>query len=164
MTTTMRRRRHAIPSGQGAGRLGGRLPSPARRAVHGAGGGGGVDERVRMALEYLAERERKQEGDLTGYLDDGSDHSTVLETWFDDPADFPHPPVLERLPECLDCESVQSVLATALAAHRTLQDLYTHRAELAGGSDEKTFFEALGAGHEAEVRRIARDMQRLEDY
>lgn len=69
-----------------------------------------------------------------------------------------------RLPECLDCESVQSVLATALTAHRTLQDLYTHRAELAGGSDEKTFFEALGAGHEAEVRRIARDMQRLEDY
>ncbi len=127
-------------------------------------GGGGVDERVRMALEYLAERERKQEGDLTGYLDDGSDHSTVLETWFDDPADFPHPPVLERLPECLDCESVQSVLATALTAHRTLQDLYTHRAELAGGSDEKTFFEALGAGHEAEVRRIARDIQRLEDY
>src|SRR5690554_7950273 len=59
-------------------------------------GGGGVDERVRMALEYLAERERKQEGDLAGYLDDGSDHSTVLETWFDDPAHFPHPPRSEE--------------------------------------------------------------------
>ncbi|MFB9145077.1 hypothetical protein ACFFU2_00780 [Halomonas alkalicola] len=34
----------------------------------------------------------------------------------------------------------------------------------AGGSDEKAFFEALAAGHEAEVRRIARDIQRLEDY
>lgn len=127
-------------------------------------GGGDVDERVRMALEYLAERERKQENDLTGYLDDGSDHSQVLETWFDDPNDFPHPPVLERLPECIACDSVQSVLATALTTHRTLQDLYAHRAELAGGSDEKAFFEALAAGHEAEVRRIARDIQRLEDY
>ena len=125
---------------------------------------GGVDERVRMALEYLAERERKQENDLTGYLGDGSDHSQVLETWFDDPNDFPHPPVLERLPDCIECDSVQSVLATALTAHRTLQDLYTHREELAGGSDEKVFFEALANGHEAEVRRISRDMQRLEDY
>ncbi|MGJ7460635.1 2-hydroxyacyl-CoA dehydratase [Halomonas sp. MA07-2] len=126
--------------------------------------GGGVDERVRMALDYLAERERKQENDLTGYLADGSDHSKVLETWFDDPADFPHPPVLERLPGCIDCETVQSVLSTALTAHRTLQDLYVHRMELAGGSDEKAFFESLSNGHEAEVRRIARDMQRLEDY
>ena len=126
--------------------------------------GGGVEERVRMALDYLAERERKQESDLTGYLDDGSDHSQVLETWFDDPNDFPHPLVLERLPGCIDCETVQSVLATALTAHRTLQDLYSHRTELAGGREEKAFFEALAAGHEAEVRRIARDIQRLEDY
>ena len=126
--------------------------------------GADVDERLRMALDYLVERERKQENDLTGYLDDGSDHSQVLETWFDDPNDFPHPPVLERLPDCIECDSVQSVLTTALTAHRTLQDLYSHRAELAGGRDEKAFFEALAAGHEAEVRRIARDIQRLEDY
>ncbi len=126
--------------------------------------GGDVAERVRMALEYLAEHERKMENDLTGYLEDGTDHSKVLETWFDDPADFPHAPVLERLPECIDCATVQSVLATALTAHRTLQDLYAHRAELAGGSDEAAFFEALSKGHEAEVRRVARDMQRLEDY
>lgn len=126
--------------------------------------GEGVNERLRMALEYLAERERKQESDLTGYLNDGSDHRQVLDTWFDDPADPPHPPVLERLPEGLDGDSVQSVLATALTAHRTLQDLYAHRAELAAGRDETAFFEALAAGHEAEVRRIARDIQRLEDY
>lgn len=126
--------------------------------------GDDVGERVRMALEYLAEHERKQENDLIGYLEDGSDHRKVLETWFDDPIDFPHPPVLERLPDCIDCETVQSVLSTALTAQRTLQDLYSHRAELAGGDDERGFFEALAAGHEAEVRRIARDMQRLEDY
>jgi hypothetical protein len=125
---------------------------------------GGVDERVRMALEYLAERERKQQADLEGYYEDGSDHRKVLDTWFDEPSDFPHPPVLERLPESLNGDSVQSVLATALTAHRTLQDLYAHRGDLAGGSDEKQFFEALAAGHEAEVRRIVRDIQRLEAY
>ncbi|ERS81907.1 MULTISPECIES: hypothetical protein [unclassified Halomonas] len=125
---------------------------------------GEVGERVRMALEYLAERERKMESDLTGYLADGSDHRQVLASWFDDPADFPHPPVLERLPECIDCASVQGVLSTALTAHRTLQDLYDHRAELAAGGEVRAFFEALSRGHEAEVRRIARDMQRLEDY
>ncbi|MCE8025919.1 MULTISPECIES: 2-hydroxyacyl-CoA dehydratase [Halomonadaceae] len=124
----------------------------------------GDDERVKMALEYLAQRERKLQGDLLGYLDDGSDHRSVLEAWFDDPNDFPHAPVLERLPDGVDGKSVQDVLATALTAHRTLQDLYAHRAELAGGSGEKGFFEALASGHEAEVRRIARDMQRLEDY
>lgn len=126
--------------------------------------GGEVGERVRMALEYLAEHERKMENDLTEYLADGSDHRKVLETWFDDPTDFPHPPVLERLPECIECASVQGVLATALTAHRTLQDLYDYRAERAVGREERDFFEALSRGHEAEVRRIARDMQRLEDY
>ncbi|MCC5881624.1 MAG: 2-hydroxyacyl-CoA dehydratase [Halomonas sp.] len=124
----------------------------------------GNDERVRMALEYLAQRERKQQNDLLGFLDDGSDHANVLGAWFDDPNDFPHAPVLERLPGGINGEGVQRVLATALTTHRTLQDLYEHRAELAGGRDEQAFFEALAAGHEAEVRRIARDMQRLEDY
>ncbi|MDI5934118.1 2-hydroxyacyl-CoA dehydratase [Halomonas kalidii] len=125
---------------------------------------GGVDERVHMALEYLAEHERKMQSDLTAYLGENGGHRAVLETWFDDPADFPHPPVLERLPGCIDCETVQSVLATALTAHRTLQDLYAHRSDKAVGSSEKEFFDALSAGHEAEVRRLARDMQRLEDY
>lgn len=126
--------------------------------------GGEVGERVRMALEYLAEHEQKMERELVEYRRDGSDHGAVLEAWFDDPSDFPHSRVLERLPECVDCSSVQSALATALTAHRTLQDLYTHRAEQAAGSEERAFFEALSRGHEAEVRRIARDIQRLEDY
>ena len=125
---------------------------------------GEVSDRVRMALEYLAARERKLEADIRGYCDDGSDHRQVLDTWFDVPNDFPHAPVLERLPDSVDGDSVQSVLATALTAHRTLQDLYAHRGDLAGAGEERQFFEALSAGHEAEVRRIARDLQRLEDY
>jgi hypothetical protein len=117
-----------------------------------------------MALEYLAERELRLQADLLGYLDDGSDHRSVLDTWFDDPNDFPHPPVLERLPESIEGRSVSGVLATALTAHRTLQDLYAHRADRAGGNHEREFFEALAKGHEGEVRRLVRNMQRLEDY
>ncbi|SDJ39306.1 hypothetical protein [Billgrantia gudaonensis] len=125
---------------------------------------GEVAERVSMALDYLAEHERKLQADLEGYLAEGGDHRGVLDTWFDDPHDFSHAPVLERLPSSIDCDSVQSVLATALTAHRTLQDLYAQRSELATGQDERQFFESLAQGQEAEVRRLARDMQRLEAY
>ncbi|MDZ7852519.1 MAG: 2-hydroxyacyl-CoA dehydratase [Halomonas sp.] len=125
---------------------------------------GDVSDRVRMALEYLAEHERKMQTELTEYLEEESDHRKVLETWFDDPTDFPHAPMLNRLTECISCDSVQDVLSTALTMHRTLQDMYAHRAELAAADAEREFFESLSTGHEAEVRRIARDMQRLEDY
>ncbi|MDR9440467.1 MAG: 2-hydroxyacyl-CoA dehydratase [Halomonas sp.] len=125
---------------------------------------GDVNDRVRMALEYLAEHERKMQTELANYLEEEGDHRKVLETWFDDPADFPHAPTLDRLTECISCDSVQDVLATALTMHRTLQDLYAHRAERASVEAEREFFASLSTGHEAEVRRIARDMQRLEDY
>lgn len=125
---------------------------------------GGVSDRVRMALEYLAEHERKMQVELSSYLKEGGGHRKVLETWFDDPADFPHAPTLDRLAENLACDTVQDALATALTTHRTLQDLYAHRVEQASVEAEREFFASLANGHEAEVRRIARDMQRLEDY
>ncbi|WP_192036431.1 2-hydroxyacyl-CoA dehydratase [Halomonas sp. YLGW01] len=125
---------------------------------------GKVSERVRMALEYLANHERTLQANLEVYFDDGSDHRGVLDTWFDDPADFPHLPVLDRLPESMSCDSVQDVLATALTAHKTLQDLYRHRADRASIEEEREFFSALAEGHDGEVRRLARDIQRLEDY
>ncbi|MDN3555290.1 2-hydroxyacyl-CoA dehydratase [Halomonas maura] len=126
--------------------------------------GGEVTERVRLALEYLADHERSMQRDLEAYLDDGSDHRPVLDAWFDDPNDFPHAPVLERLPGALGVSGVADVLATALTMHRTLQDLYHQRADRAGGREEREFFTALAEGQDAEVRRLTRDMQRLEDY
>ncbi|APE31955.1 hypothetical protein BOX17_13930 [Halomonas aestuarii] len=125
---------------------------------------GGVSDRVRMALEYLAEHERKMQSELSTYLEEDGGHRKVLETWFDDPADFPHAPTLDRLAENLACDTVQDALATALTTHRTLQDLYAHRVERASAEAEREFFASLASGHEGEVRRIARDMQRLEDY
>lgn len=132
--------------------------------LYAARSAGDVSERVRMALDYLAEHERKMQAELEGYAADGSDHRAVLNTWFDDPADFPHMPVLDRLPERMNCASVQDVLATALTMHKTLQDLYAYRTDRATSNAEREFFASLNAGHEGEVRRLARDMQRLEDY
>ncbi len=126
--------------------------------------GGKVNDRVRMALRYLAEHENGMQASLEQYLDEGSEHRGVLDTWFDDPVDFPHAPVLDRLAQGMTFDDMQSVLATALATHRTLQDLYTYRAGHAVTTAEREFFEALTKGHEGEVRRLSRDMQRLEDY
>ena len=123
-----------------------------------------VSDRVRMALDYLAEHERKMQTELSEYLEEAREHRPVLETWFDDPSDFPHAPTLDRLTQRVACDSVQDVLSTALTMHRTLQDLYAHRVERATAEAEREFFASLAQGHEAEVRRIARDMQRLEDY
>ncbi|MFG6179040.1 2-hydroxyacyl-CoA dehydratase [Halomonas sp. THAF12] len=102
--------------------------------------------------------------ELEAYLAEGSGHRRVLDVWFDEPDDFPHAPVLERLPEVRDDEEVEALLATALTTHRTLQDLYRHRGERASGAEEREFFEALVQGEDAEVRRLVRDIQRLEAY
>ena len=123
-----------------------------------------VGERRRMALDYLAEHERRMQRELEAYFAEGSEHRRVLDAWFDDPEEFPHAPVLERLPEGDDGEDVETVLSTALTMHRTLQDLYRHRVERAGSDPEREFFEALVQAEDAEVRRLVRDIQRLEAY
>ncbi|MCK2183444.1 2-hydroxyacyl-CoA dehydratase [Halomonas getboli] len=123
-----------------------------------------VGERRRMALDYLAEHERRMRRELEEYFIEGSAHRRVLDTWFDDPEDFPHAPVLERLPGADEGEGLETLLSTALALHRTLQDLYRHRVERAASEPESEFFEALVRAEDAEVRRLVRDIQRLDAY
>lgn len=47
------------------------------------------NERLQMALNYLASRELKMKTGLEDLFREGSDHSEVLELWFDDSSDFP---------------------------------------------------------------------------
>lgn len=126
--------------------------------------GGKVGERERMALRYLAEHEHAMQASLEQYLEEASEHRSVLDTWFEDPIDFPHEPVFARLLESIPGNDMPSALATALTTHRTLQDLYADRANHAVTTTEREFFESLVNGHKGEVRRLSRDMQRLEDY
>lgn len=120
------------------------------------------DERVRMALLYLADHEHAMQAALARYLADDGDHRNALDTWFSDSAEFPHPEVVDGLCRTPCGRSVDEVLATALTIHRTLADMYRQRADTAPIEDERALFAALVAGHEAEVRRLVRDMARLD--
>src|SRR5690606_26424210 len=120
------------------------------------------DERSRMALRYLADHERQMQTALSRYLADGSEHRNVLETWFDDSADFPQPAVVARLCGEVGDKAIEDLLANALAIHKTMEDLYRHRGESAPIGDERDFFAALAASHESETRRLVRDMSRLD--
>lgn len=122
------------------------------------------DERVRMALTYLAQHEHNMQAGLARYLAPDNQHRHVLDTWYSDLTELPQPDVLSILCGCISCTSVASLLTKALEIHETLENMYRHRSQDSAIDAEKTFFASLASGHEAEMRRMARDMARLESY
>lgn len=125
---------------------------------------GEISDRLRMALEYVAEHEGKMQSELAQYLAEDSIHRGVLDTWFEEAVELAHVPMLDEPPEILSTHSVQDVLDTSMASHRLLQDLYNQRAQHAVSAAERELFNSLSEQYEAEIRRLARNMQRLEDY
>lgn len=120
------------------------------------------DERMKMALDYLAERERRMRTTIARYLED--DKTGVLDTWLIDTSEFVHPHVLDRIPHCADCRDAQDILANAMAANQTLKDMYRLRSELAQIPSETELFNELMRNQDAEMRLQARDIGRLEMY
>lgn len=120
-------------------------------------------ERLQMALDYLASQELRMKSGLEDTLDEGSAHQEVLNTWFDDPADFPQPPGLERLTQYATYDSIEAALQTSTEAHNALQELYEYRAKKAVIPAEEEFFNSLAEGHEAEVRRIVSQFEDFSD-
>ncbi|MFG6667428.1 2-hydroxyacyl-CoA dehydratase [Halomonas sp. HNIBRBA4712] len=121
------------------------------------------DERLSMALTYLATREVKMRSGLEALFHDGSDHSEVMELWFDESGDFPQPPKLDAIVESNVSTSIDGVIETASEAQENLRALYAHRAECAKIEAERTFFDALAQGHEAELRKIVTSIREFED-
>lgn len=122
------------------------------------------NDRVRMALEYMAERERQLQTEMQTYLHDSSAHRGVLDTWFDDPVDYTKlPPVVDRLAEGKGCQSVQDVIDTALTAHQTIQEIYELRADRANVENDTEFFTMLAEDHDTEMKRIMQNLQRIEE-
>lgn len=119
------------------------------------------DERLQMALTYLASRELKMKTGLEGLFHDGSDHSKVLETWFDESGEFPEPPELDLLAEQTVTGSIEDAMKTATTAHQRLQSMYEHRALRARIEPEAEFFDSLAVGHHAEIRHIVASMEEL---
>ncbi|WP_163560813.1 2-hydroxyacyl-CoA dehydratase [Halomonas sp. NO4] len=120
------------------------------------------DERMRMALVFLADREGRMRDAMAAYLQDANDG--LLNTWLIDSQEFGHPSVLDRIPRCLGCHDVQDVLANVMTAHQTLKDMYRLRAELAEVPEESELFTQLAEQQEAEARLQTRDLARLEMY
>ena len=121
------------------------------------------NERLRMALTYLASRELRMQKGLNDLFHDGSNHKEILETWFDESSEFPEPPELEQLTEKSVAGSVDEVTRTAVEAHQKLQSLYEHRASRARIEPEAEFFDSLAQGHNAEARKLVTSMQEFED-
>ncbi|GAA3908094.1 hypothetical protein GCM10022228_18140 [Halomonas cibimaris] len=120
-------------------------------------------ERLTMALNYLAEEELRMKTGLEEVLAEASGHEKVLNTWFDNPADFPQPPELERLAQYATYDSIDAAMQAATEAHKALQKLYEYRAKKAVIPAEEEFFGALAEGHEAEVRRIVSQFEEFDD-
>lgn len=121
-------------------------------------------ERVHMALSHLADQEHQLQAGLARYLAADNEHRHVLDTWFSELIELPHPEVLEQLCAGLTCTTLDRVLASALSIHKTLETLYSHRAQVASIDAEQAFFSALASAHEAQARRLVRDMARLDAY
>lgn len=121
------------------------------------------NQRLTMALDYLASRELKMKTGLEALLQDRGNHRDILELWFDESAEFPQPPLLEALAARSVEGSVDEVAATAEQAHRHLEALYERRASRAKIEAEEEFFTALAEGHNAEARKLITSMRELED-
>ncbi|NND90427.1 MAG: 2-hydroxyacyl-CoA dehydratase [Granulosicoccus sp.] len=117
-----------------------------------------------MCLDYVAKHEQHLQSELEQYLAEDSSHRGVLDTWFEEAVEVPSAPLLAENHKTLDVDSPQEVLDIALASNRTLQELYDQRAQHAVSSAERELFESLSGQNEAEIRRLVRNIQRLEDY
>ncbi len=124
----------------------------------------GIGERLKMSLKYVADHEESMQSELDQYLAEDSVHKGVLDTWFEEAVDAPNAPLLKEAPASLGTETVQDVLNITLASHRMLGELLTQRAEHAVAGAEAELFKSLADQYDAELRRLARNMQRLEDY
>nr|WP_027335954.1 hypothetical protein [Halomonas sp. HL-48] len=119
-------------------------------------------ERLQMVLNYLADHETRMQAGLRAIFDESHEKREVLETWFDDPSDFPQPPQLQQLADKPLGDSIDAVMKSAVEAHRTLEALYRHRVSRAVIEPEAEFFNALADGHNAELRRIVASIEELQ--
>lgn len=121
-------------------------------------------ERSTMVLDYLAGRKRRLANGLESVFNDGADHTDVLETWLDDPTDFPQPPLLVQMAEqAVDHNDIDAAMQMALNANDTLQSMYEYRAEKAVIEPEQAFFVSLAQGHESEARQIVTHLKEFSD-
>lgn len=120
------------------------------------------DERLKMGLDYLASRELKMKSGLEDLFHDGTDHSEILETWFDESSEFPEPPELDQMAENTVIGSLEDAMKNATIAHERLQAMYEHRALRSRIKPEAEFFDSLAEGENSEIRHMMASMEELQ--
>lgn len=99
------------------------------------------DERMRIALEFLAAREALTRDSIATYLELADEN--LLGTWLIDSQQFGHPTVLKRIPRSMGCRDVYDIRAIVLTAHQMLPVMYRLLAELAETPSEAELFEQI---------------------
>ncbi len=120
------------------------------------------DERMQMALSFLASREHRQAEAMEDFLQDADDD--LMDAWLVDSQDFESRHIPGRIPACTGCHDIQDVLKNILGSHKTLTEMYELRAKLAQNNREAELFRELAANQQAEARLQSRDIGRLEMY
>lgn len=120
------------------------------------------DERIQMALSFLASREHRQAEAMEDFLQDADDD--LMDAWLVDSQDFESRRIPDRIPACTGCHDIQDVLKNILGSHKTLTEMYELRAKLAQNNREAELFRELAANQQAEARLQSRDIGRLEMY
>jgi len=120
------------------------------------------DERMQMALSFLASREHRQAETMEEFLQDADDD--LMDSWLVDSQAFENRKIPGQIPACSGCSDIQEILRNILQSHKTLTDIYTLRARLAQNAREAELFQELAANQQAEARLQSRDIGRLEMY
>lgn len=121
-----------------------------------------TDERMQMALRFLASREHHLAERMENFLQDAD--GDLMNSWLVDSQEFDIRKIPSQIPECNGCVDIHDVHKNIMQAHKTLTDMYELRSQLAQNPREEEFFRALAANQQAEARLQSNDIGRLEMY
>lgn len=120
------------------------------------------DERMQMALSFLASREHHLAERMEGFLQDADDD--LMNSWLVDSQEFDIGKISAHIPACNNCADIHDVHKNIMQAHKTLTDMYDLRSMLAQNTREAELFRELADNQQAEARLQSRDIGRLEMY
>jgi hypothetical protein len=120
------------------------------------------DERMQMALSFLASREHHLAEMMEDFLQDADDD--LMDSWLVDSQEFDSRRIPSHIPECTGCDDIHDVHKNILQAHKTLTEMYELRSHLAQSPREADLFRELAANQQAEARLQSRDIGRLDMY
>lgn len=120
------------------------------------------NERMRMALSFLASREHHLAEMMEDFLQDADDD--LMDCWLVDSQGFDSRKISSHIPKCTGCEDIHDVHKNVMQANKILTDMYELRSMLAQNAREEELFRELAENQQAEARLQSRDIGRLEMY